>query len=473
MSTHRPWLPLRNQAAETVAALTGHPARTTGFAIAGLLLVWLILTKSLPYVLAESAPELALWLDPGQPVALLTLANRARAAFVGRPNASADATATASPLPGETANVIEPGRPSAPVADSMTHAETRDMLRGEIRSLANRIIASDPLNARAFRLLAETAEEPAQVRALMQEAVKRSRRESLAVFWLMNDSFKRRDFSDVIAKADILLRTREEFTSYVMSYLGEVAAAPEGRRLLVSLLAKKPRWRRPFFNALPNVVQRADTPLNLMLALKDVGSPPSTAELSPYLGSLVSKNIVDTAYNAWLQLMPREKLTSLGLLNNANFTANPSGLPFDWSIMRGQNAVVDFVALHDGSGERALRFGFGAGRVRFPETSQILLLPPGRYRLDGAFRGVIAARRGLRWEIRCMGAKSSLAETDMIYGHPRSWQDFALDIEMPDRDDCRAQQLRLYHHARSPSEELMSGEILFRGLRLTRLEQQG
>ena len=254
-----------------------------------------------------------------------------------------------------------------------------------------------------------------------------------------------------------------------MGYLGEIAAAPAGRQILVSVLTKEPKWRGVFLKNLPRHVRRADTPLDLMLALKEAGNVPSTEELSPYLGFLVGRNIVDLAYNAWLQLMPQDKLTSLGLLNNASFTANPSGLPFDWSVTRGQNTVVDFVTLRDGNGERALRIGFGVGRIRFPETSQVLVLGPGRYRLDGAFQGAMAARRGLRWEIRCMGAKASLAETDMIFGHPRAWQDFALDIEVPDRDDCRAQQLRLYHHARSPSEELISGEIFFRGLRLTRV----
>jgi hypothetical protein len=50
-------------------------------------------------------------------------------------------------------------------------------------------------------------------------------------------------------------------------------------------------------------------------------------------------------------------------------------------------------------------------------------------------------------------------------------ESFGLEIEIPDREDCRAQRLLLYHHARSQSEELISGEIIFRDIRLMRLKQ--
>ena len=177
----------------------------------------------------------------------------------------------------------------------------------------------------------------------------------------------------------------------------------------------------------------------------------------------------DLAYNAWLQLMPHEKLAGLGLLNNSNFAEDPSGLPFDWTIWKGKNTLVGFVPLNDQNGERALRFSFGGGRAKFPETSQILLLAPGKYQLTGSFRGLITSPRGLRWELRCIGAETPLAETDMIFGAPHDWQTFTVDIEVPsEEDDCPAQKLRLYHNARSASEELMTGEISFREIRLAR-----
>ena len=70
-----------------------------------------------------------------------------------------------------------------------------------------------------------------------------------------------------------------------------------------------------------------------------------------------------------------------------------------------------------------------------------------------------------------MASKTMLAETEMLYSNSKSWQSFGMNITVPDGDDCRAQKLLLYHHARSASEELISGEISFRGIHLVRVKQ--
>ena len=139
---------------------------------------------------------------------------------------------------------------------------------------------------------------------------------------------------------------------------------------MVSLLAGKPGWRATFFNLLSKSVRDEDTPLRLMIALKEAASPPSIEELAPYINILMSKDRVEVAYNAWLQLIPHEKLATLSFLNNDGFEDDPSGLPFDWSINRSANTMVDFVPLKDSNGERALRFSFGIGRDIFPRPAK-------------------------------------------------------------------------------------------------------
>ncbi len=117
----------------------------------------------------------------------------------------------------------------------------REELRGQIRELASKAIANDPLNAAAYRLLAEATGDPERARGLMREAVKRSRRETAAVFWLLNDSYYRRDFPRAIEYADILVRTRPEMASYGFSYLLNISRDPGGRRLAASLARRRPR----------------------------------------------------------------------------------------------------------------------------------------------------------------------------------------------------------------------------------------
>ena len=208
-----------------------------------------------------------------------------------------------------------------------------------------------------------------------------------------------------------------------------------------------------------------------MVALKESGAPPTNKELAPYLNFLINKNLIDAAYNAWLQFLPGTELDTLGLLTHPDFEQDPSGLPFDWQIARGLNSVAEFLPLGS-AGERALHVSFGVGRVQFPEVSQVVLLAPGKYRLEGKLRGAIIAKRGLRWQICCAsGARRSLAETDMLLGQSQQWRVFSLDVEIPPGEDCHGQTLRLFHDSRSASEEFISGEVWFTGLRLERLPE--
>lgn len=434
--------------------------------LAGGVLVWLVLTKSLPFALAEANPELALRLDPGNPLALMVLAERARTELLtlrgldesppnrnGRTGAADDGAISAMPP-------LTAGRG----ADETREAE----LRRTIVELANRLIANDPLNARGFRLLAEMSDSPERKRQLMREAAKRSRRESVAVFWLMTDSFERRDFADVVGKADVLLKTRASLTPDVLMYLAAVAVDPEGRSLLAGLLARRPDWRGQFLTALPKLVHYAGDPYELMAAVSDLGSPITPSELAPYLNVLIGAGLVPYAKEISDALHPAADQSPPALLVNGNFAAEPSGLPFDWSLQPGRNVSAEFAPLPDRDNARSVLFSFGAGRVQFPELTQILVLPPGRYRLEGEYFGRINAQRGIRWEVRCWRG-NEIARTEMIRGDPQpAWRPFRLDVEVPDRDDCRAQQLRVFLDARLAAEQLVSGQIAFRQLSLRR-----
>ncbi len=363
------------------------------------------------------------------------------------------------------------GLPEAKVAEGdQEDLGKRESLREQIRKLALEAIANDPLNAKAFRLLAEVTGGNDQVRLLMQQSLERSKRESVAALWLLNDSFYHKDYKSALRYSDLLLRTRRELAGYVFSYLAFIAEAPEGRDLLIKILSSGPEWRRQFFEVLPSKSKSVDTPLALMTALQSSGDPISNWELAPYLRLLIATKRVELAYNAWLQFLPQPQLETLGLLTNASFQNTPSGLPFDWRIKNGVNAIAEIVPSGEGSAQQVLHISFSDGRVEFPEVSQIVVLGPGRYRLEGKLRGSILGKRGLRWQIHCAaGAQSVLAETDMLLGQSQQWRIFTLEAEVPQLEECRGQTLRLFHDSRSASEELLSGEVWFSDLRLERI----
>jgi hypothetical protein len=431
------------------------------------MLAWLVLTKSLPFALATSSPDLALALNPANPDALIAKAQQIRSELI----------AQGSPVPEQSQGegVAAASQRSDPIARSSKandggpgepHKE-REVLQNEIRELATRVLAKDPLNAAAYRLLAEMTPDSDQVRILMQQAVSRSRRETVALFWLLNDSFYRKDYQASLNHADILLRTRPELADYVLAYVLFIAEDPKGLPLIVQALAKNPGWRKQFFGVLPRGIRGADLPFQLAAALKAEGRPVSASELSPLLDALIRNNRADAAYNLWLQHLSEADLSALGLLTNGSFAKPPSGLPFDWRIAPGLNASAELVPSDSAGG--ALHVRFITGRVRFPELTQVVFLAPGRYRLEGRLRGRITARRGLRWQLLCAaGARRPLGETEMLMGDAQQGRSFALDAEVPAGGDCVGQIVRLYHDSRSASEELISGEVWFEGLHLER-----
>ena len=57
----------------------------------------------------------------------------------------------------------------------------------------------------------------------------------------------------------------------------------------------------------------------------------------------------------------------------------------------------------------------------------------------------------------------------MLLGQSLQWRVFSLDAEVPHLSECSGEVLRLFHDSRSASEELLSGEVWFSDLRLTRV----
>ncbi len=454
-----------------LAGLRAHPLRAALLGTVGLVLAWLTLTKSLPFALAPSAPDLALALNASNPAALIAKARQTHERMLAHSGSAQDANehgTVSQPI-----NTLEK-LPEAGSNGAMEElGSEREAMRKEIRQLAIRALAADPLNAEAYELLGLVSKEPERVRALMQEAVDLSRRESSALFWLLNESFYRGDYRATLDYADLLLKTRPDLSAYVMRYAALTAEDPEGLLLVADVLTKRPAWRAQFFEFLSRSEALTEAPLRLMISLKANGAPPSPKELAPYLDALIARNRTGMAYNAWLQFLPEEQLSNLGLLTNGNFENPPSGLPFDWRMELGLNAVAGFVGPAPDGRERLLHVNLGPGRVKFPELKQVVFLAPGHYRFEGKLRGTITAKRGLRWQLTCAtGSHRALAETDMLMGETEQWRIFTLEGDVPQSDDCAGQTLRLFHDSRSPSEEFISGEVWFGSLRLKRIQDE-
>ena len=307
-------------------------------------------------------------------------------------------------------------------ASTKTHSsdEISNADYAQVGAWANQALRNDPLNARALRILAQIAEhssDDARTAALMRGAAQRSLQESLAIFWMMRESYLRKSFAEAIRYADILLRTRPQLGEHVFPMLGRIAEESTAKADLKQVLAKDPPWRASFFSALPRNVTDARTPLEVLLNLRDTSAPPTDAELKSYLEALVQRGFYELAYYSWLQFLPPEQLTKTGRIFNASFETTPSGLPFDWVYKKGTGVNVKFAQNSDQVGQHALLIEFGPGRVEFNSgLSELVLLPAGTYRLRGKYKPDLVSQRGLRWTIQMCGGKRARWRK-----HPNEW----------------------------------------------------
>jgi hypothetical protein len=464
------------------------------------LLLWLVVSHSLALYLADVAPKAALWLSPGEPEALVNLADRSLNA--GSPLFSVDAegqraqgqtagsgTSAAGPAGGAAAQMSgttdnnsngnttaanDTGSASEDVdAAFASVGRNQSVDLATIRAEAESALMDDPLNPRALRIFGQAADaaknDPDALR-FMQAAAAMSLHESVANYWLMLKSTEAGDYKTAIAYGDALLRTNHGMGPYVAPLLARFADNKPSNDLVKAVILSNPPWRRTFFEYLPQSVSDVRTPLGILLALKASPTPPMSEEIDDYLMYLIGRGYFDLAYYAWLQLLPAEELQHVELLYNGNFAKTPSGLPFDWTITQGSGVTIDIVRDPDTDGGRALSIDFLYGRVDYRSVSELVHLASGAYQFDGHYKGELIGPRGLKWRIACAdNPNAPIAESEMIGGVASTWKEMKFTFKVPDTG-CRAQYVRLDLDARMASEQIVNGSMLFSGLSIARAD---
>jgi hypothetical protein len=463
---------------------------------AGLVLLYLVVTHTLAAVFATANPQLALRLQPRQPTALLRLSDAALVGEINRtrdtpPPPAAGESAQAQALLQAQARAQNPAQAPPP---SPTQASEQDDAAGsgapppdpparppatppavdldpdvaqKVHAWAARALLADPLNAHAMQLLGQVARKD-DVARYMEAAVRRSKRESGAVYWLVRKYTEDRNYEAALRQADILLRTREGMFPLVLPTLAAAVEDPKSRTALQDVLLAKPRWREGFFEEVPGRLADPAVLLQVLLDLRTTAAPPSRAERARFMSYLMRAQNYELAYYTWLQFLDPEALRNAGLLYNGSFEATPYGYPFDWDARAGQGVTVDLARALE-TGEHALYLEFGSGRVEFNGVSQIVMLPPGDYTLAGKYRGSLSGRRGLVWSIRCLQGDKSLLKTPMMLGDVPDWTRMEDRFTVP-AEACQAQSVQLDLDARSASEQLVSGSVYYDDLQIARAQ---
>jgi hypothetical protein len=457
--------------------------------IAGVALVWLVVTRTVAAYLATVAPATALSLQPNEPTALIALAeeglNAATAVDGGGGSNAADArraldepdldrlTALArlaeQTMKGQSEASQSEGPEKARPQSEERAAVSASSLE-DVRARAARAVAINPLDANAMGILARAADlsgDAARAEVLMRQTARLSFRESYAVYWLLQQAERTGDWTAVQRHADTLMRTRRPARPFVIPYLARLAEQRDSSADFVRLLATNPPWRQDFMRAVTSHITDARTPLNLLLALQSTQHPPNVEEQTSYIQFLLSRKFHELAYYTWLQFQPREELTRIGPLYNRNFDKALSGLPFDWTLPASSSAVAELRQRADKDGDFALVVEFTQGRAAFSGVSQMTLAAPGTYVLKGLYRGRLVGTRGLMWRALCADSQVPLGESIQLLGDVPDWREFTFSFVIPDKN-CRAQTVRLELDARSASEKLVAGSMWFDDLDLKR-----
>jgi tetratricopeptide (TPR) repeat protein len=441
--------------------------RTIILASGAALLGWLVISRSVAAYLADVAPRSALWLNPGEAAALVTLADRS----VNPPEKAASLLSEAPPHE-------QKQTAAAPAPESFDPSQAFNIVEQgasidvpKIRTWAAAAVERMPLNARAFRILGQLASISNDDRAAakyMATAAQLSLHESIAVYWMMRASAAAGDYQKAIFYADALLRTDPDAMKYVEPLLARFAEQKSSDGFIKSMLKTNPPWRDAFFANLPRFISDARTPLDLLLALRTSPTPPDPEEINDYLSFLIAHQFYELAYYTWLQFLPPDVLQTVDLLFNGKFGSAPSGSPFDWTITQGSGVTVDVVPISDAINEHALQVDFLFGRVDYHSVKELIVLAPGTYQFSGRYRGNLVGPRGLKWQLVCAdAAQTSIGESAMIIGRASTWKDVGFGFTVP-ATSCPAQYVRLDLDARTASEDLVSGSIMFDDLRIGR-----
>ena len=306
---------------------------------------------------------------------------------------------------------------------------------------ARSALASAPLTARAVTILAQTREQQGrsgEVEPLMRMAARLSHREDVPDLWLFDRALRARRYDEAFIRADAVLRRDELRHRRLFPVLHQAAIDPAAVKPLAARLALRPAWREFFFHSLFYGQAMPGFVYPLFEAMEEAGSPPAKVELEGYLIALARNERYEQAYLTWLLSMSPQALGRMQYVYDGAFNGEPAVAPFGWQLRgsAGGNAVMEE---GPGGGRSLLINSDGYTAATFAE--QLLVLPPGAYRLSGRIRAPANAAAGeLGWTLTCRPASQPLLSAKAQPTQDQ-WRRFTADFSVP--AGCPAQMLSL------------------------------
>jgi len=340
-------------------------------------------------------------------------------------------------------------RAKAPLAMSAPDAEWRARL------------ARNPTDFPALVVLALNLEREGKIDeagAVMREALRLAPAEETTL--LQASAFFLRNGAEPQALA--VLRRAVELNPTAAGTVWPIFAAAlnSGRydAFFAATAGDNPKWWPGFFeHACKEAIDLGA--IERVFAVRAAAGNVTAVERNCVIGRLERAGRWGSAYQTWINSLPREQQRRIGFVFNGDFAYPISNVGFDWVIVPQDGINVDAQSIQGARGKRALRIEFVRKRwSRSPIQQYLMLTPTVRYRFEGRGRADgLDTWIGVQWGLYCVqpdgNAGRHLATSDRFRG-TSEWVEFHDDFVVP--NDCPVQLLRF--ELANPRQDLATPE---------------
>jgi hypothetical protein len=306
------------------------------------------------------------------------------------------------------------GRIMARLAGSMIVTDVSGSKLQRADNLAREALDKDPtaVIAAAVRgIAAGSRGDAARERAWFAYSETLSRRELRTQLWAIQSAVEKNDISAALHHYDVALRAIKNSETLLFPILAGATTEPTIRKELVKTLSSKPSWGNEFASYLAgNSPDLRSTALLFSELHKNGLIVPPKARVG-VIDGLIGKGFVEDGWRYFVEDGWRYYAID-GLTANRNRSRDPGFKAkienpslFDWHPVNGFAGTASMQSDKDGG---VFRFSVPAS-VGGPLLSQMQMLAPGQYKLEGRSSGV--DRHDLSrpyWVLRCSQSLNEL-----------------------------------------------------------------
>lgn len=363
------------------------------------------------------------------------------------------AVAALSPLHPTAAAKFWAAHPTVEISSALAQigvaARERRDIPDSIFAMVDDAAAKSPLSPDPFLIRGVQARTDGDTNAAgraFTAAQWRDPRSMPAAYFLADHYFRAGDAVRGLSQTALLARLSPQGSDAVAPFVAAYARDRANWPQLRALFRSQEGLEDGVLIALAHDATNADA----ILALADADHrKPDSIWLKLLLSSLVASDDYARAHAIWSSVGQASQ--GADLLYDRGFSKPEAPAPFNWSF---STAGVGLAERQDGGRLHVIFYGNQDGAL----AKQLLLLPPGAYRLQMQVVGAPVHAESLRWSMRCDKAREPFASVGIAEAASRGWT-----FKVP--ASCRAQWVELSGLSGDVAQQ---SDVTIGGLSLTR-----